>query len=140
MTETDTEIPWSLNIPQEKADDKYIDMFFTCRRNQSQRLMSLRGLQDRSITDSTKALIALIDRKDKQEELWKFHKDITDKLIAEYRQQNDISDDEILSNEVFRRCENMASRQTSGKITEWFSQFWSISKSVEIIFVRNDNV
>lgn len=134
-----TETVWNLNIPREKADDKYLDMFFRCRRNQSQRLMSLKVLQDRSITDSTNALISLIDRTDKQEELWQFHQKTVDEIIAKYRADNGISEDEVLSDEIYRRLENAASRQTSARITEWFSQFWSISQSVEITFVHGDN-
>lgn len=137
---TEKEIPWSLDVPREKADEKYIRAYFQCKRNRSQRLMSLKGLQDRSITDSTNALIALIDNPDKQDELWRFHEETTDKLIEEYRRKNNVSDDEVLSDEVLRRLENEASTQTSAKVNEWFGQFWSISQSVEIMFVRRDNV
>lgn len=132
------DIPWSLTIPLEKADDKYISMYFQCRRNQNQRLMSLRVLQDRSITDSTKALIALIDDTDKQDEFWKFHEETTDNLIAEYRKKNNIPDGDILGDDTLRRIENAASRQTSAKVGEWFGQFWSISQSLEIMFERRD--
>lgn len=134
-----TEILWSLDIPREKADEKYISKYFQCKRNKSQRLMSLKGLQDKSITDSTNALISLIDREDKQDEFWKFQQETTDKLIEEYRTHNHIADDEILSDEVLRRLENEASRQTSARVHEWFGQFWSISQTVEITFVRNDS-
>ena len=47
--------------------------------------------------------------------------------------------DEILSDEVLRRLENEASRQTSARVHEWFGQFWSISRTVEITFVKDDS-